>query len=170
MREPMADQAADMPAEQTPSTSGCGASEAVQLGQQAREFLRALASEQRQQMLELFTGGIELTVGTVAERLGIAQPTASQQLAILRRGGLLTSRKHGKQVFYRIDTATVERSLGDLQTYLHTCCPPPEQHRPNSPPPDPAAHLLQAKEKRGEHGAHMVGREPGARGRGQPPE
>ncbi|RFS82018.1 transcriptional regulator [Actinomadura spongiicola] len=76
-------------------------------------------------MLELFTGGTELTVGTVAERLGIAQPTASQQLALLRRGGLLTSRKHGKQVFYRVDVAAVEQSLTELQTYLRTCCPPP---------------------------------------------
>ncbi|TDB74304.1 transcriptional regulator [Actinomadura sp. KC216] len=78
-------------------------------------------------MLELFTGGIELTVGTVAERLGIAQPTASQQLALLRRGGLLISRKQGKQVHYRIDAAAVERSLTELQTYLRTCCPPATQ-------------------------------------------
>jgi DNA-binding transcriptional ArsR family regulator len=75
-------------------------------------------------MLELFTGGIELTVGSVAERLGIAQPTASQQLALLRRGGLLTSRKQGKQVYYRIDGLRVERSLAELQSYLRTCCPP----------------------------------------------
>jgi DNA-binding transcriptional ArsR family regulator len=97
-----------------------------ELGPGAREFLKALASEQRQQMLQLFTGGVELTVGTVAERLGIAQPTASQQLALLRRGGLLTSRKDGRQVYYRIDTAAVERSLRELQGYLRTCCPPAE--------------------------------------------
>lgn len=103
---------------------GCGAT--PELGVGAREFLKALASEQRQQMLQLFTGGVELTVGTVAERLGIAQPTASQQLALLRRGGLLTSRKDGRQVYYRIDTAAVERSLSELQSYLRTCCPPAE--------------------------------------------
>ncbi|MFD0904557.1 ArsR/SmtB family transcription factor [Actinomadura sediminis] len=110
-------------------TAGCGAA-AARLGPGAREFLKALASEQRQQMLELFTGGVEITVGTVAERLGIAQPTASQQLAILRRGGLLTSRKVGKQVHYRIDAAAVDASLTELRTYLHACCPPP----PDGPP------------------------------------
>lgn len=103
--------------------SGCGAAAEIQLGAGAREFLKALASEQRQQMLELFTGGIELTVGTVAERLGIGQSNASQQLALLRRGSLLTSRKDGKQVRYRVDTHSVERSLTELQNYLHTCCP-----------------------------------------------
>ncbi|GAA4298474.1 ArsR/SmtB family transcription factor [Actinomadura luteofluorescens] len=91
-----------------------------------REFLKGLASEQRQQMLELFAGGVELTVGTVAERLGVGQSNASQQLAVLRRGGLLTSRKDGKQVRYRVDTHSVERSLTELQAYLRTCCPPQE--------------------------------------------
>lgn len=105
------------------SGAGCG-SAAVELGAGAREFLKALASEQRQQMLELFAGGIELTVGAVAESLDVGQSNASQQLALLRRGGLLTSRKAGKQVFYRIDTAAVERSLTELQVYLRTCCPP----------------------------------------------
>lgn len=89
-----------------------------------RDFLKGLASEQRQQMLELFAGGVELTVGTVAERLGIGQSTASQQLALLRRGGLLTSRRDGKQVRYRIDTPAVEQSLTELGTYLRNCCPP----------------------------------------------
>ncbi|MBE1535601.1 ArsR/SmtB family transcription factor [Actinomadura algeriensis] len=106
------------------SPAGCGG--AAPLGPGAREFLKALASEQRQQMLELFTGGVEITVGGVAERLAISQPAASQQLAILRRGGLLTSRKVGKQVHYRIDSAAVDASLTELRTYLHTCCPPPD--------------------------------------------
>ncbi|MGI5171817.1 ArsR/SmtB family transcription factor [Spirillospora sp. CA-253888] len=96
----------------------------VQLGAGAREFLKALASQQRQTMLELFAGGIELTVGAVAERLGLSQPAASQQLAILRRGGLLTSRKEGKQVYYRVDTPAVAQSLTALQDYLRVCCPP----------------------------------------------
>ncbi|MBO2465203.1 helix-turn-helix transcriptional regulator [Actinomadura sp. LCR2-06] len=104
---------------------GCGA--AVEPpSEKLREFLKGLASEQRQQMLELFAGGVELTVGTVAERLAIGQSNASQQLALLRRGGLLTSRKDGKQVRYRVDTTSVERSLTELQNYLRTCCPPPE--------------------------------------------
>ncbi|TMR42461.1 ArsR/SmtB family transcription factor [Actinomadura geliboluensis] len=113
----------------TPLGDECGTS-AGPLSAEAREFLKALASEQRQQMLELFTGGIELTVGTVAERLGIGQSNASQQLALLRRGGLLTSRRDGKQVYYRIDSAAVDRSLTELRSYLYTCCPPPETDDP----------------------------------------
>ncbi|GAA4305359.1 ArsR/SmtB family transcription factor [Actinomadura luteofluorescens] len=103
---------------------GCDGTPAAPLGAGAHEFLKALASEQRQQMLELFAGGIELSVGAVAERLGVGQSNASQQLALLRRGGLLTSRRDGKQVLYRIDSAAIDRSLTELRDYLNTCCPP----------------------------------------------
>ncbi|NKZ02351.1 helix-turn-helix transcriptional regulator [Actinomadura latina] len=118
---------AEGPADGTATASpgdGCGGTAAAPLGAGAHEFLKALASEQRQQMLELFAGGVELSVGTVAERLGVGQSNASQQLALLRRGGLLTSRRDGKQVLYRIDSAAVDRSLTELRDYLRTCCPP----------------------------------------------
>ncbi|MEU8797321.1 metalloregulator ArsR/SmtB family transcription factor [Spirillospora sp. NPDC048819] len=96
----------------------------VQPSDKLRDFLKALASEQRQQLMELFAGGVELTVGTVAQRMGIGQSNASQQLALLRRGGLLASRRVGKEVRYRVDVPTVEKSLTELQDYLRGCCPP----------------------------------------------
>ncbi|GGQ13390.1 DNA-binding transcriptional ArsR family regulator [Actinomadura coerulea] len=129
MGEPVTSQ--PMPAEgpvggaaTTPAGEGCEGTPAASLGAGAHEFLKALASEQRQQMLELFAGGMELSVGAVAERLGVGQSNASQQLALLRRGGLLTSRRDGKQVLYRIDSAAIDRSLTELREYLRTCCPP----------------------------------------------
>ncbi|WP_051712810.1 ArsR/SmtB family transcription factor [Spirillospora albida] len=75
-------------------------------------------------MLELFAGGTDLTVGAVAERLGVGQSSASQQLALLRRGGLVTSRRAGKQVYYRIDAAAVDRSLTELRGYRAPAAPP----------------------------------------------
>ncbi|WP_433476481.1 ArsR/SmtB family transcription factor [Spirillospora sp. CA-142024] len=77
-----------------------------------------------QQNLQLFASGAELAVGAVAEQLEIGQPNASQQPALVRRGGLLTSRRYGKHVRYRVNVAAVHASLGELQTYLRTCCPP----------------------------------------------
>jgi DNA-binding transcriptional ArsR family regulator len=65
----------------------------------------------------------ELSVGAVASRLKIAQSTASEQLAQLRDGGLLTSRRQGKTVYYRADPASVGAALADLQAYLGSCCP-----------------------------------------------
>ncbi|MFB6717566.1 MULTISPECIES: ArsR/SmtB family transcription factor [unclassified Streptomyces] len=45
------------------------------------------------------SGGIELTVGEIAGRCALKPSTASEHLSLLRRGGLVVSRKEGKQVF-----------------------------------------------------------------------
>jgi DNA-binding transcriptional ArsR family regulator len=87
-----------------------------------RAFLKALASENRQQTLMLFASGQELTVGEVAARLGVGQSTASQQLAMLRDGGLLAARRDGKTVYYRGDRERVSNILAELQAFLRTCC------------------------------------------------
>jgi DNA-binding transcriptional ArsR family regulator len=91
----------------------------------ARDFLKALASETRQQMMTAFAGGRELTVGEIAECCGLGQSTASEQLAILRRGGLVRSTRDGKLVRYRADPASIGARLTELQGYLACCCPPP---------------------------------------------
>ncbi|MFC0865525.1 ArsR/SmtB family transcription factor [Sphaerimonospora cavernae] len=92
------------------------------LSQAVHDFLKALASPSRQQILLLFARGAELSVGQVAERAGIGQSTASQQLALLRRGGIVTSRRDGKEVLYRGDRERVTRMLTDLRDYLRFCC------------------------------------------------
>ncbi len=90
-----------------------------------QDFLKALASETRQQIMLLFADGHERTVGEIAASCGLGQSTASEQLAILRRGGLLTSTRDGKLVRYRADPATISTRLTELQSYLTCCCPPP---------------------------------------------
>ncbi|MEO3745322.1 metalloregulator ArsR/SmtB family transcription factor [Plantactinospora sp. B5E13] len=98
-----------------------------------QDFLKALASETRQQIMMLFAGGQQLTVGEVADRCGLGQSTASEQLALLRRGGLLSSTRHGKLVRYRADTPSITARLTDLQNYLGRCCPAPDTGA-NEPP------------------------------------
>ncbi|OEJ22215.1 transcriptional regulator [Streptomyces agglomeratus] len=87
-------------------------------------FLKALASETRQQLMLHFTGGVELTVSEVAERAGLGQSTTSEHLSLLRRGGLLTSTRDGKLVRYRTNTTQITNRLAQLQGYLVGCCPP----------------------------------------------
>ncbi|MEU8251647.1 metalloregulator ArsR/SmtB family transcription factor [Nonomuraea sp. NPDC048916] len=99
-----------------------GATCAPQLPQAAQDFLKALANPSRQQIILLFTQGAELSVNQVAERAGISQSAASQQLALLRRGGIVASRRDGREVLYRGDRDGVARILGDLQNYLKFCC------------------------------------------------
>jgi DNA-binding transcriptional ArsR family regulator len=90
----------------------------------ARDFLKALASETRQQMMTVFAGGRELTVGEVADRCGLGQSTASEQLTLLRRGGLVQATRDGKLVRYRADPVAIAARLSELQGYLACCCPP----------------------------------------------
>ncbi|HLR84815.1 MAG TPA: metalloregulator ArsR/SmtB family transcription factor [Nocardioidaceae bacterium] len=94
----------------------------VELEESTNDFLKALASPARQRVMFLFAGGAELSVGDVAEQAGIGQSTASQQLALLRRGHILTSRREGKTVYYRADTAGTAVVLENLQAYLRSCC------------------------------------------------
>lgn len=89
--------------------------------QAAQDFLKALANPGRQQIMLLFAQGAELSVNQVAERAGISQSATSQQLALLRRGGIVTSRRAGKEVLYRGDRDSVSRILGDLRDYLRFC-------------------------------------------------
>lgn len=98
--------------------------QAPDLDESGRDFLKALASETRQQVMALFAGGVELSVGEVAERAGLRASTASEHLSLLRRGGLLTSTREGKTVRYRVDSTTIATRLDGLKTYLLLCCPP----------------------------------------------
>ena len=92
------------------------------LEEDTHEFLRALASSTRQRIMLLFARGEELAVGEVAARVGIGQSTASQQLALLRRGKVVVARREGKTVYYRADRAGMAAALADLQRYLERCC------------------------------------------------
>lgn len=96
--------------------------DALELSEATHDFLKALASPVRQRIMLLFARGQELSVGQVAEAAGVGQSTASEQLTLLRRGGIVTSRRDGKVVFYRADKDGMARALADLQAYLEVCC------------------------------------------------
>lgn len=95
---------------------------AVELSAAVHAFLKALASPTRQRIMLLFFDGAELSVGEVAARAGLGQSTASEQLALLRQGGVVTAKRDGKVVRYRGDREGIKRALADLQAYLEVCC------------------------------------------------
>ena len=67
----------------------------------ASQLLKALANPDRLLLLCLLAEG-ERNVGELQAALGIVQPTLSQQLAVLRREGLVATRRDGKQIHYRV--------------------------------------------------------------------
>ncbi|MGE5099095.1 MAG: metalloregulator ArsR/SmtB family transcription factor [Deltaproteobacteria bacterium] len=70
--------------------------------------LKLLANEERLLLLCQLSQA-EMCVGELEERLGIHQPTLSQQLAVLRGQDVVSTRRDGKNIYYRIaDPALIE--------------------------------------------------------------
>jgi DNA-binding transcriptional ArsR family regulator len=61
----------------------------------------------------------ELNVSEIETATGIEQPTLSQQLTILRRSAVVTTRRDGKQIYY---TIADERMVRLMQTLYGLYC------------------------------------------------
>jgi|JI10StandDraft_1071094.scaffolds.fasta_scaffold22805_4 DNA-binding transcriptional ArsR family regulator len=79
------------------------------------EVLRVLGHPTRLTLLALIAAG-EQPVGAIEAASGIGQPGLSQQLALLRKAGLVATRRAAKQVYYRIDPTALRSVISLLQT------------------------------------------------------
>jgi ArsR family transcriptional regulator, arsenate/arsenite/antimonite-responsive transcriptional repressor len=76
-------------------------------------FAKAIADESRQKiMTECCCCWI--SVGDLAVKLGVTQPTVSHHLAILREAGLVNSREEGKQTFYTLNQERIAVCCGQI--------------------------------------------------------
>lgn len=79
----------------------------------AEEMLKALANRHRLMILCQLNGG-ESAVGTLAEMLKVRDSTVSQHLALLRRDGLVTTRRDGQTIWYALASEPVRRLVATL--------------------------------------------------------
>ncbi len=63
------------------------------------EQLRVMADPIRLRIIRLLDSK-ELSVGSIIDVLELPQPTVSRKLGELRRAGILTNRKHAKNIYY----------------------------------------------------------------------
>lgn len=84
----------------------------------ATTMLRSLAHQDRLLLLCLLSQE-ELCVSELEVRLGIQQPSLSQQLGVLRREGLVSTRRDGRHVYYQVADS---RALSLLQTLYNLFC------------------------------------------------
>ena len=83
------------------------------------EAFKALAHVSRLQVFfVLVKAGREMSVGEIQEAVEIAGPTLSHHLDILRRAGLLESRKEERYVYYTVKRDTVT----GIVRLLTACC------------------------------------------------
>jgi DNA-binding transcriptional ArsR family regulator len=113
------------PAASTPAPPPADALPLAALQEKAAEaarLLRLLGNENRLLLLCHLVGEGEMTVGALAEAIGLSQPALSQHLARLREDGLVETRKAAQTVFYRLADPKASRLLGVLRDLY---CPQP---------------------------------------------
>lgn len=93
---------------------------------------KALSSERRQQVLKWLvepvanfppqhTGDLVkdgVCVGFIADKLGIAQPSATSQMKILQEAGLVTPTRIAQWTFYKRDETGIKNALSEISALL----------------------------------------------------
>jgi DNA-binding transcriptional ArsR family regulator len=74
------------------------------------EAFKALADPTRREILALLRHR-ERTAGELAEHFDMTKPSMSHHFAILKEAGLVTTRREGQQIWYRLNTTVVEDLL-----------------------------------------------------------
>jgi ArsR family transcriptional regulator len=88
-------------------------------------LFKALADETRLKILWLLMGQEELCVCDIMGVLGIAQSKASRHLRYLFNSGLVTDRREGLWMYYRISVAFGSREGKQLQVLRETLAAQP---------------------------------------------
>lgn len=90
----------------------------------AVELLKSLGNRSRLMILcQLLQG--ERSVGDLAQRIGMRDTAVSQQLALLRKDGLVRARRDGQTIWYALASAEAERVI--LTLYDIYCADPDGQ-------------------------------------------
>jgi DNA-binding transcriptional ArsR family regulator len=85
----------------------------VDNAKRASDFLKALAHESRLMILCILAEG-EKSVSELEELLSLRQPTVSQQLARLRADGLVSTRRDGKTIYYKLASEEARTVIGAI--------------------------------------------------------
>ncbi|MDQ6755648.1 MAG: metalloregulator ArsR/SmtB family transcription factor [Bacteroidota bacterium] len=70
--------------------------------------LRSLNHKLRQQLIKLIHENEKLTVTEIYVKLRLEQSVASQHLAILRKAGIVTTKREGKFIYYTINKHRID--------------------------------------------------------------
>lgn len=76
----------------------------------AADIIKLLGHAQRLKIVEVLEAG-EATVGEIQDALELSQPVVSQHLAKLRGAAVVSNRRDGVHVFYRITEPKVHHIL-----------------------------------------------------------
>lgn len=83
------------------------------------DVFNAVAEASRRDLLDALGSG-EATVGELAERLGLSQPTVSKHLGVLRSVGVVHVRVDGKHRWYRLHGPALKPIHDWVRTFERT--------------------------------------------------
>lgn len=81
------------------------------------DICKTLGNAKRIEILDAL-GDKELPVGELVNILGILPANVSQHLAVMRQKGILTSRREGNNIFYRVANPKVITACGLMREVL----------------------------------------------------
>lgn len=79
----------------------------------ATALLKALSNSSRLLILCQIAGG-EKSVGELQRRVGLSQPGLSQHLALLRRKGIVATRREAQTIYYSLASREAEAVMATL--------------------------------------------------------
>lgn len=100
------------------------------------EQFKAIAHPLRLRILDALTEA-ERNVGEIEQATGIGQPGLSQQLGVLRKAGLVSTRKEAKLVFYRLSPAELGPLCAVLAALMPAAAPTAAPAHGTTPSPAP---------------------------------
>lgn len=80
-------------------------------------IFKVIANQKRLEILQLLTHG-ELDVSDMVEMLGISQSNVSQHLSLLRRSGIVLTRKEGTKIYYRLTDEKIAQACSLVRQFL----------------------------------------------------
>jgi len=84
------------------------------------KFFKALSDQTRRHILQLLQRR-ELSVGEIVNNFELSQPTISRHLSVLKEARLVTDRRAGQHVMYRLSGESLARAAGKFFVHFDDC-------------------------------------------------
>lgn len=85
------------------------------------EAFKAIADPTRREILRILASG-EKSAGELAEQFDMTKPTISHHFQVLKEADLVSTRREGTRIFYRLNTTVAQ----DLVRWMWDAFGPPE--------------------------------------------
>ncbi len=81
------------------------------------EIFKVIANQKRLELIQLLTHG-EMHVNEIVSMLGISQSNVSQHLSLLRQADIVSTRKDGTTVYYRLRDKRIAQACNLIRRFL----------------------------------------------------